>query len=128
MFYVGLHTKKSLRGNAMEWYDLLASHICTYASVRAWFARNILFNHPQRYINCILIVYKILQILVFFLMFRFVEYLLQCMSSEVRTFFIKLIAYLAHYSLQDDPILIPAITSSNVFILHNILIFIFVYI
>ncbi|XP_022160014.1 probable ubiquitin carboxyl-terminal hydrolase FAF-X [Myzus persicae] len=91
IFYVGLHTKKSLRGNAMEWYDLLASHICTYASVRAWFARNILFNHPQ----------------------RFVEYLLQCMSSEVRSFFIKLIAYLAHYSLQDDAILIPAITSNS---------------
>lgn len=47
------------------------------------------------------------------------EYLLQCMSSEVRSFFIKLIAYLAHYSLQDDAILIPAITSSNIFILFN---------
>lgn len=51
IFYVGLHTKKSLRGNAIEWYDLLAPHIRTYASVRAWFARNILFNHPQRYKN-----------------------------------------------------------------------------
>lgn len=32
----------------MEWYDLLAPHIRYYASARAWFARNILFNHPQR--------------------------------------------------------------------------------
>lgn len=38
------------------------------------------------------------------------------MSAEVRSFFIKLIAYLAHFSLQDDPILIPAITSSNIYI------------
>ncbi|XP_050542237.1 probable ubiquitin carboxyl-terminal hydrolase FAF-X isoform X2 [Daktulosphaira vitifoliae] len=91
LFYIGLHTKKSLRGNAIEWYDLLASHIRTYASVRAWFAQNLLFNHPQ----------------------RFAEYLLHCMSSEVRSFFIKLIAYLAHYSLQDDAILIPAITSNS---------------
>lgn len=37
------------------------------------------------------------------------------MSSEVRSFFIKLIAYLAHYSLQDDTISIPAIASSNLF-------------
>lgn len=51
IFYVGLHTKKSLRGNAMEWYDLLAPHIRNFASVRAWFARNMLFNHPQRYIT-----------------------------------------------------------------------------
>lgn len=51
IFYVGMHTKKSLRGNALEWYDLLAPHIRNYASVRAWFARNILFNHPQRYKN-----------------------------------------------------------------------------
>ncbi|VVC40180.1 Hypothetical protein CINCED_3A020619 [Cinara cedri] len=91
LFYVGLHTKKSLRGNAMDWYDLIAPHISNFASVRAWFARNILFNHPQ----------------------RFVEYLLQCMSAEVRSFFIKLVAYLAHYSLQDDSILIPAVTSNS---------------
>lgn len=37
------------------------------------------------------------------------------MSAEVRSFFIKLIAYLAHFSLQDNHILIPAITSSNIF-------------
>jgi len=48
LFYVGLHTKKSLRGNAMEWFDVLSPHIRTYASVRAWIAQNILFNHPQR--------------------------------------------------------------------------------
>lgn len=48
LFYVGLHTKRSLRGPASEWYELLGPHIRAYASVRAWFAQNILFNHPQR--------------------------------------------------------------------------------
>lgn len=65
IFYVGLHTKKSLRGNAIEWYDLLAPHIRTYASVRAWFARNILFNHPQRYKN------KILSIIIYYIYYLY---------------------------------------------------------
>ncbi|RZF36782.1 hypothetical protein LSTR_LSTR013963 [Laodelphax striatellus] len=52
LFHTGFHTKKSLRGNATDW---------------------------------------------------FCEYLLSCPSMEVRSAMMKIIVFLAHYSLQDGP-------------------------
>ena len=86
LFSVGFHTKKSLRGNATDWYEILSQHLrynviwflikltekkytlftfpfncrCSPAS-RAWFANNVLFSQPG----------------------RFSEYLLECPSPEV---------------------------------------------
>jgi len=37
------------------------------------------------------------------LLFRFCEYLLACQSNEVRSAFIKILVYVAHYSIQDGP-------------------------
>lgn len=49
--------------------------------MRGWFAQHALFAHPG----------------------RFCEYLLECPSSEVRSAFVKIIVFLAHFSMQDEP-------------------------
>lgn len=49
------------RGPASEWYEILSNHFRTSKKIRSWFAKNILFSHPQ----------------------RFSEYLLESTSSEV---------------------------------------------
>ena len=61
LFSVGFHTKKSLRGNATDWYEILAHHLRCSAASRAWFANHIFFAQPS----------------------RFSEYLLECPSAEV---------------------------------------------
>ncbi|XP_018561344.1 probable ubiquitin carboxyl-terminal hydrolase FAF-X isoform X3 [Anoplophora glabripennis] len=81
LFHTGWHTKKNLRGPAMEWCDVLCLHLRTSATIRSWFAHNMLFNH----------------------MSRFCEYLLSCPSNEVRSAFIKIIVLLAHFSINDGP-------------------------
>lgn len=81
LFHTGFHTKKTLRGAAMDWFDVLCHHLRAFKSVRSWFATNILFQHPH----------------------RFCEYLLACPSAEVRSAFMKIIVFLAHFSLQDGP-------------------------
>ncbi|XP_026291782.1 probable ubiquitin carboxyl-terminal hydrolase FAF-X isoform X3 [Frankliniella occidentalis] len=81
LFHTGFHTKKTLRGGAMDWFDVLCHHLRAFKSVRSWFATNILFQHPH----------------------RFCEYLLACPSAEVRSAFMKIIVFLAHFSLQDGP-------------------------
>lgn len=81
LFHTGFHTKKCLRGQATDWYDALYHHLRSFASVRSWFTHNILFKHPN----------------------RFCEYLLSCPSTEVRTVFMKIIVFLAHFSLHDGP-------------------------
>lgn len=48
LFHTGFHTKKTLRGNAMEWYDAICVHLRPFRTVRAWFAHNVLFKHPHR--------------------------------------------------------------------------------
>ncbi|CAG2062769.1 unnamed protein product, partial [Timema podura] len=81
LFHTGFHTKKTLRGAATEWYDVLCHHLRSSKPVRSWFAHNMLFKHPH----------------------RFCEYLLMCPSTEVRSAFMKIIVFLAHFSLQDGP-------------------------
>ena len=53
------------RGPATEWYDALYLLLRCSRNVRKWFAQNVLFAHPS----------------------RFAEYLLECPSSEVSSFF-----------------------------------------
>ncbi|MCL4118408.1 UNVERIFIED_CONTAM: hypothetical protein GTU68_037864, partial [Idotea baltica] len=81
LFSVGLHTKKTLRGPAQEWYEALQVHLRLSVDTRAWFTQNVLFAHPQ----------------------RFMEYLLECPAPEVRLVFSKLIVLVAHCSKADPP-------------------------
>ncbi|XP_050309267.1 probable ubiquitin carboxyl-terminal hydrolase FAF-X isoform X2 [Anthonomus grandis grandis] len=81
LFHTGWHTKKNLRGPAMDWCDVLCLHLRSSPTIRQWFGINILFNH----------------------MGRFCEYLLSCPSNEVRTAFIKIVVLLAHFSIKDPP-------------------------
>ncbi|KZC06489.1 putative ubiquitin carboxyl-terminal hydrolase FAF-X [Dufourea novaeangliae] len=92
LFYTGFHTKKTLRGNATDWYDIVCHHLRSSKSVRSWFAHNVLFNHPH----------------------RFCEYLLSCPSSEVRTAFLKILVFLAHVSLQDGPCVPPSLNAPTI--------------
>lgn len=48
LFYTGFHTKKSLRGAAYDWYDVLSQHLRHSPSVRHWFAHEVIFQHPHR--------------------------------------------------------------------------------
>ena len=48
LFFTGFHTKKTLRGTATDWHDILCHHLLGSKLVRSWFAHNALFNHPQR--------------------------------------------------------------------------------
>lgn len=49
LFYTGFHTKKTLRGTATDWYDIVCHHLRSSKAVRSWFANEVLFNHPHRY-------------------------------------------------------------------------------
>jgi ubiquitin carboxyl-terminal hydrolase 9/24 len=40
---------------------------------------------------------------------RFCEYILECPTAEVRTAFVRLIVFVAHFSLNDGPSPVPAI-------------------
>ena len=77
LFSSGFRTKKTLRGPASEWYDLMTSHLRVSKRVRAWFCQKVLFDHPT----------------------RFCEYILECPTPEVRTAFVRLIVFIAHFSL-----------------------------
>uniref|UniRef100_A0A224XFS3 Putative ubiquitin carboxyl-terminal hydrolase faf-x n=1 Tax=Panstrongylus lignarius TaxID=156445 RepID=A0A224XFS3_9HEMI len=92
LFHTGFHTKKCLRGQATDWYDAIYYHIRAFASVRSWIAHNILFKHQN----------------------RFCEYLLTCPSTEVRTVFMKLVVFLAHYSLPDGPCPSPMVNAPTI--------------
>ncbi|XP_008200473.2 probable ubiquitin carboxyl-terminal hydrolase FAF-X isoform X3 [Tribolium castaneum] len=81
LFHTGWHTKKNLRGPAMDWCDVLCMHLRFSPAIRSWFAHNMLFSH----------------------MHRFCDYLLSCPSNEVRSAFIKIIVLLAHFSINDGP-------------------------
>ncbi|KAL1497662.1 hypothetical protein ABEB36_008585 [Hypothenemus hampei] len=86
LFHTGWHTKKNLRGPAMEWCDVLCVHLRASPAIRMWFGMNVLFNH----------------------MGRFCEYLLSCPSNEVRSAFIRIVVLLAHFSIKDPPCPSPA--------------------
>jgi hypothetical protein len=53
--------------------------------VRLWFCQKALFAHPS----------------------RFCEYILECPSAEVRTAFVRIIVFVAHFSLNDGPAPVP---------------------
>lgn len=48
LFHTGFHTKKSLRGPALDWFEVLLLHLRASSSVRSWFANQMLFSHPHR--------------------------------------------------------------------------------
>ena len=81
LFTTCLHTKKSLRGVASDWYEALLGPMRVSKQARLWFGQRVLLDHPQ----------------------RFCEYLLQCPSAEVRSAFVKILVFLAHLSLSDGP-------------------------
>ncbi|KAF9415212.1 hypothetical protein HW555_007088 [Spodoptera exigua] len=81
LFQVGFRTKKTLRGPAADWHDILCQHLRCSQAVRAWFATD-LFKHPH----------------------RLCDYLLSCPTAEVRIVFMKIIVFLAHFSVQDPPV------------------------
>ena len=90
LFTTCLHTKKSLRGVASDWYEALLGPLRVSKQARLWFGQRVLLDHPQ----------------------RFCEYLLQCPSAEVRSAFVKILVFLAHLSLSDGPceITLPSTT------------------
>ncbi|KAI2802763.1 putative ubiquitin carboxyl-terminal hydrolase FAF-X [Blomia tropicalis] len=79
LFFFCFRTKKSLRNNAMEWYDDLISYLKASCSVRLWFLEKCIFQYPN--LIC--------------------ELLLECPAADVRQAFSKLIVFLSHYALID---------------------------
>ncbi|XP_077513422.1 ubiquitin carboxyl-terminal hydrolase-like faf isoform X2 [Amblyomma americanum] len=92
LFQTAFHTKKSLRGSASDWYEVLCVHLRHSRNVRLWFANQVLFAHPH----------------------RLAEYLLECPTNEVRSAFAKIVVFLAHASARDGPYtpLFPCASSS----------------
>jgi ubiquitin carboxyl-terminal hydrolase 9/24 len=87
LFNSGFHTKKTLRGSSQEWYEALTQHLRYSRQVRAWFCQKVLFAHPS----------------------RFCEYILECPTAEVRTAFVRILVFVAHFSLNDGPSPVPTI-------------------
>lgn len=91
LFTTCLHTKKSLRGVANDWYEALLGPLRFSKKARIWFGQHVLLDQPQ----------------------RFCEYLLQCPSAEVRSAFVKILVFLAHMSLTDGPCMFTINSSAN---------------
>jgi ubiquitin carboxyl-terminal hydrolase 9/24 len=90
LFNTCFHAKKSLRGPAVEWFEVLSGHLRLSQTIRAWFAYFVLLkNH-----------------------YRFCDYLLESPAPDVRSAFSKIIVFLCHLSLQDRAKLI-SFTSEN---------------
>ncbi|XP_013166422.1 PREDICTED: probable ubiquitin carboxyl-terminal hydrolase FAF-X, partial [Papilio xuthus] len=81
LFQVGFHTKKTLRGPASDWHEIVCQHLRCSQTVRVWFAGD-LFKYPH----------------------RLCDYLLTCPSVEVRLVFMKILVFLAHFAFQDPPV------------------------
>ncbi|EDV22025.1 uncharacterized protein TRIADDRAFT_59589 [Trichoplax adhaerens] len=81
LFSIGFRTKKGIRGSYNDWYDAIALIFRHSRNARIWFARNVLFAHPQ----------------------RFTEYLLECPVGEMRYTFAKIIVTLCHLTLIETP-------------------------
>lgn len=81
LFSTCFHTRKSLRGPATEWFEVLSIHLRLNAIVRGWFARFALLDYN----------------------FRFCDYLLECPATDVRAAFAKIVALICHFSLKDPP-------------------------
>ncbi|KAA0188934.1 hypothetical protein HAZT_HAZT007000 [Hyalella azteca] len=82
LFMVGLHTKKTLRGPAQEWYDALHVHLRSSSRSRVWFVKHLLFGSGL----------------------PLSEYLLECPTAEVRLVFSKLLVTVAHSTRSDPPL------------------------
>ena len=80
LFSTCFHTKKSLRGPATEWYEVLSCHLRLNHHIRAWFASHALISHP----------------------YRFCDYLLESPATDVRSAFSKIIVFICHFALQDN--------------------------
>lgn len=80
LFSFCFRTKKSLRGNAIEWYEEFIPYLKTSCSVRLWFMENRLLNNPN----------------------LFSDFLLECPAADVRHTFAKIIVLLSHYALIDN--------------------------
>ncbi|KAM7302505.1 putative ubiquitin carboxyl-terminal hydrolase FAF-X [Ixodes scapularis] len=91
LFLTALHTKKTLRGPAADWCEVVCVHLRHSRAVRLWFATEVLFGHSH----------------------RLAEYLLECPNAEVRSAFAKMVVFLAHASLQDGPYSPPAPFASS---------------
>ena len=80
LFTTCFHAKKQLRGSTVEWYEILTMHLRVSPMIRAWFAHNIMLVDSP----C-----------------RFSEYILECISTEIRNVFVKLVLFISHYALSD---------------------------
>ncbi|XP_028043113.1 probable ubiquitin carboxyl-terminal hydrolase FAF-X isoform X2 [Bombyx mandarina] len=81
LFQVGFRTKKTLRGPAADWHEILCQHLRCSSAIRAWFGTEI-FRYPH----------------------RICDYLLSCPTAEIRIVFMKIIVFLAHFSIEDPPV------------------------
>ncbi|XP_039251519.2 ubiquitin carboxyl-terminal hydrolase 9X-like [Styela clava] len=87
LFTTGLHTKKTVRGAAIDWYETLYILLQCSKHTRSWFIHNVLFSNPS----------------------RISEYLLESLSTEIRAMFAKLLVFLAHYTMSDGFVSPPEI-------------------
>lgn len=81
LFCTCLHTKKSLRGPATDWYEVLACHMKIHYQIRGWFVHFMLFEHP----------------------YRLSAYLLESQAPDVRSAFAKIISFVCYMALNDGP-------------------------
>lgn len=79
LFCTCLHTKKSLRGPATDWYEVLACHMKVNHQIRGWFVHFMLFEHP----------------------YRLSAYLIESIVPDVRSAFAKIISFICYMALND---------------------------
>lgn len=89
LFHSGYRTKKTVRGAAIDWYEILCHHLQTSPHARQWFATEILLSPST----------------------RLSEYLLAAPSPEIRTVFAKVIVFFCHCAANDEPL--PDLEGSN---------------
>uniref|UniRef100_A0A182MIB8 ubiquitinyl hydrolase 1 n=1 Tax=Anopheles culicifacies TaxID=139723 RepID=A0A182MIB8_9DIPT len=82
LFHTGFKTKKTIRGQVMDWYEIFRVQLEGSVSIRKWFAENVLLDSPG----------------------RLCEYLLAAPLPEIRSCFAKLIVSFCHYSAEDEPV------------------------
>ncbi|XP_052894208.1 probable ubiquitin carboxyl-terminal hydrolase FAF [Anopheles moucheti] len=89
LFHTGFKTKKTIRGQVMDWYEIFRVQLEGAVFIRKWFAENVLLDSPG----------------------RLCEYLLAAPLPEIRSCFAKLIVSFCHYSAEDEPV--PCFDGSN---------------
>lgn len=91
LFHCGFHTKKTLRGPAIEWYEALHPYLMFSAKIRRWFMETVFCQHKE----------------------RFSEFLLECPSTEIRSVFAKMITFLCWVSNKDSPFEVEVTTNAG---------------